>query len=517
VPPSSVVRSIPDTIPAENRTLGWQALAWTAEYLRQPDGPSAGEPWEYTLEQMRIVLRWYSINAKGRWPFRRGVLRRMKGWGKDPFAASLAALELCGPCRFDGFDARGMPVAVPHPAPWIQAAAVSQDQTRNTMTLLPGLFSPAAVDEYNLDIGKTIVYGGGGRIEAVTSSPRALEGGRPSFTIQNESQEWLESNDGHAMNKTIRRNLAKSNDGSARTLEICNAHLPGEESVAEETYEAWRKAGGKVPGLYYDATEAPPVPDLGDRTKLKPALLDARGDSDWLNVDRLMDEIQDPTTPEHITRRYYLNQIVAVGAERWMPMDAWDACEKADHGIGPRANVVLAFDGSFNGDTTALVVVEIGKVPHLDVVECWENPGDPDWRVPIEDVEDTIRDAAKRWRVREIPSDPYRWARSLQVLAKERLPVLEYPQRPSRMIPATTRLYEAVVNGQMTHSGDPRLRRHVENAVLRVSTQGGMLSKDAKSSPRRIDLAVASVMAFDRAAFYSQKGRPRAINLHEYV
>ena len=75
------VRSCPDDVPPENRTLGWQVLAWTADYLQQPDGPMAGRPWEFTTEQAKIVLRWYAIDDQGKFVFRRGVLRRMKGWG----------------------------------------------------------------------------------------------------------------------------------------------------------------------------------------------------------------------------------------------------------------------------------------------------------------------------------------------------------------------------------------------------------------------------------------------------
>jgi len=142
VPPARVkaVRTWPDIVPSPNRTLGWAVLEWTADHLLQPDGPDAGQPWEYTPEQTRIVLRWYEINEGGSFRHRRGVLRRMKGWGKDPFLASIAAVELCGPCRFGGWDPIGIPIAVAHPAPWIQVAAVSRDQTRNTMTLFPGLF-----------------------------------------------------------------------------------------------------------------------------------------------------------------------------------------------------------------------------------------------------------------------------------------------------------------------------------------------------------------------------------------
>jgi HK97 family phage portal protein len=87
----------------------------------------------------------------------------------------------------------------------------------------------------------------------------------------------------------------------------------------------------------------------------------------------------------------------------------------------------------------------------------WETPGNPDYRVPVADVEQAIREACRRWQVREIVADPFRWTRSLQALEAEGLPVLEFPQTAQRMTPATTGLYEAVVNGQVTHSGDPRL------------------------------------------------------------
>ncbi|WP_280442940.1 hypothetical protein [Nocardia brasiliensis] len=75
------VRSINDYIPAEHRTLGWIAAAWMTAHLVQPDGPNAGEPFELTREQLRILLRWYEINDSGRFRYRRGILRRMKGWG----------------------------------------------------------------------------------------------------------------------------------------------------------------------------------------------------------------------------------------------------------------------------------------------------------------------------------------------------------------------------------------------------------------------------------------------------
>jgi phage terminase large subunit-like protein len=40
----------------------------------------------------------------------------------------------------------------------------------------------------------------------------------------------------------------------------------------------------------------------------------------------------------------------------------------------------------------------------------------------------------------------------------------------------------------------------MNNAVLKTDNRGQRLSKDARFSARKIDLAVAAVMAFDRAA-----------------
>jgi phage terminase large subunit-like protein len=204
-----------------------------------------------------------------------------------------------------------------------------------------------------------------------------------------------------------------------------------------------------------------------------------------------------PKMREASFRRARLCQLTDTLEEAWLPPGSWAACTDVSRATHDGAEVVLAFDGSFNGDTTVLVVATVAERPHIDLVELWEPGGN---NVPIVDVEAAIRAACRRWRVLEIAADPFRWARSLQLLDGEGLPILEYPQSPGRMAPATARLYEAVVNGALTHSGDSRLARHVGNAVLREDARGARLAKERKDSPRRIDAAVAAVMAHDRAA-----------------
>lgn len=78
------------------RTLGWQVLAWTAEFLRQPDGDAAGGPWSYTDEQARFILHWYAVDEHGRFVYRYGMLRRVKGWGRST-QARIRSVRRCAP------------------------------------------------------------------------------------------------------------------------------------------------------------------------------------------------------------------------------------------------------------------------------------------------------------------------------------------------------------------------------------------------------------------------------------
>jgi phage terminase large subunit-like protein len=224
---------------------------------------------------------------------------------------------------------------------------------------------------------------------------------------------------------------------------------------------------------------------------------------DFLAVDGL-EAVLPPKMREASFRRARLCQLTDTLEEAWLPPGSWASCTDVDKVIPDGDEVVLAFDGSFNGDTTVLTVATVDQRPHIDLVALWEAAGT---QVSIVDVEAAIRAACRRWRVLEIAADPFRWARSLQLLEGEGLPVMEYPQSPGRMTPATARFYEAVVNGQLSHSGDSRLARHVANAILREDARGARLAKERKDSPRRIDAAVAAVMAHDRAAALA--GAPR--------
>lgn len=230
---------------------------------------------------------------------------------------------------------------------------------------------------------------------------------------------------------------------------------------------------------------------------------------DFLHRDA-MAALMPPKTREATFRRARLCQLVTDTEGAFLPTGVWDSLATGS-GIPDGAEVVVALDGSFSDDTTALLVATVSTEPHFDVLAVWERPtGDESYRVPVAEVEQTIREACRRWSVVEIIADPFRWTRTLQALEAERLPVVEFPHSPSRLTAATTDLYSAATNAQMSHSGDPRLAAHVAAAVIAEDARGMRLAKASRSrNARKIDLAACLVMAHSRATWRATRRNRR--------
>jgi len=79
--------------------------------------------------------------------------------------------------------------------------------------------------------------------------------------------------------------------------------------------------------------------------------------------------------------------------------------------------------------------------------------------------------------------------------------------RRERMAPASTAFYAGVMEGTITHDGDPRMARHVSNCVVKATAQGDVVTKADKDSPAKIDLAVAGIIAHARMLHHRQTQR----------
>ena len=272
----------------------------------------------------------------------------------------------------------------------------------------------------------------------------------------------------------------------------------GQDSVAYSLYQYGQKvARGEVddPSFFMSWWESPTESNHRDPEVWKlanPAFGDLNSIEDFESAVK--------RTPEAEFRTKRTNAWVS-SQTAWLPNNAWES-RLIKKEIDKDVPVILGFDGSFSGDASVIVGVTIEEVPHVFLVEAWEKqPEDTDdWRVDSLEVENSIIEACSRMNVKEIACDPFRWQRTMQVLQDAGLPIVEWPSTSaSRMIPACSKFYDAVVSEKLTNDGNPLLTRHISNAVVKVDRLGPRIVKEHRGSPRKIDGAVASIIAFDRA------------------
>lgn len=283
----------------------------------------------------------------------------------------------------------------------------------------------------------------------------------------------------------------------------------GQDSLCYSLYQyGQRLAKGEIqdPSFFFAWWE-PKNPEIDYRNE--DAWAEANpGLADIVDLEEMQSAVL--RTPEAEFRTKRMNCFVSTQTA-WLPSGTWEALEDKERLPEPGEEIILAFDGAFSNDSTALVAWLLGgEKPHLMVVGLWERPLDADntWHVPVAEVEQTIINTARdsRFTVREIVFDPARWQRTFMVLDEEGLPVVSYPNSAERMVPATQKFYEAVVNGSFTHDGDERLARHIGNCVTKQSSRGVMVSKS--TSKRKIDAAVASIFGYDRATQAPEPKKP---------
>jgi phage terminase large subunit-like protein len=273
----------------------------------------------------------------------------------------------------------------------------------------------------------------------------------------------------------------------------------GQDSIAYNLYQYGQKVsrGEVIDASFFMAWwEAPPESDHRDPETWR---LANPGYGDICDAADFESAVRRTPEPEFRTKR--CNQWVS-SATGWLPTGSWEAC--AGEIDLTDKDYIIGFDGSFNGDSTVLVGATVEEQPQVFMIKAWEKDitiHDDQWRVDILDVENTIREYVKaNPRIKEIACDPYRWSRSMEILQDEGYPIVEYPSTNARrMVPACARFADAVLDGNMIHDGDPLLARHLSNAVVKVDNLGPRIVKENRNSNRRIDAAVAAVIAFDRA------------------
>jgi phage terminase large subunit-like protein len=353
-------------------------------------------------------------------------------------------------------------------------------------------------------VGEIVREDGGGRILRVASDSKTLHGYNPSLVVCDELAQWTTT--------TLRKAFeALTTGGGARkapqvfTITTAGDARDREDSILGRMLDG-AVSHGEVeerPGLTiarlpesqmllynYEA----PTSDPRDTRAMKLA-----NPASWITVAYLRKQAANPELSNAAVLQLH-GCVWAAGEEHYLPDGAWRAVAAVRRVYEGEA-ITMAFDGSYSNDSTALVGCTLDG--HVFVIGVWEKPeGDEEWKVPRAAVEVAVKKAFERWNVREFACDPPGWHREIEEWMEtySSPPVLEYPMSVRKMMSAAcSRFYTAVVTGKLTHDGDGALARHLANAVVKETVDGAYITKERLSSPHKIDLAVAAVVAYDRA------------------
>lgn len=228
---------------------------------------------------------------------------------------------------------------------------------------------------------------------------------------------------------------------------------------------------------------------------------------------------------ENLFRQLRLNQWVTQSV-RWMPMLKWDKCAFPvnEKNLEGRA-CYGGLDLSSTTDITAFVLVfppedEDDKyhilpffwIPEENMTQrvrrdhvpydVWEKQGFLHTTegnvVHYAYIENFIEELGTRFDIREIAFDRWGAVQMVQNLEEMGFTVVPFGQGFKDMSPPTKELMRLTLDEKLSHGGHPVLRWMVDNIFVRTDPAGN-IKPDKEKSTERIDGAVATIMALDRA------------------
>jgi hypothetical protein len=335
-------------------TLGDLADAWIKHHCRVPDGFSRKKPFVEYDWQFWVTANHYRIREDAKWiperpllnqafTYRRSQVVAPQKTGKGPWSATITALEAVGPSLFGGWaKARevydcadngcscgwtfayeaGEPKGIRHPSPLIQLTATSQDQVDNIYRPLTAMIHMGPLKEL-MKVRENFIRIVGDsddpdmdRIDAVTSSAPARLGNPITFAFQDESGLYTKTNKMRRVAETQRRGAAGM---GGRTIETTNAWDPGENSVAQTTFES------KVPDIFKFFRQPPANLSFKNKRERHKILEYVYEGSEHITIASIeADAVELMEKDPEQAERFYGNRLVQ-GLGSWLPPDLWEA------------------------------------------------------------------------------------------------------------------------------------------------------------------------------------------------
>ena len=296
-------------------------------------------------------------------------------------------------------------------------------------------------------------------------------------------------------------------------------------------YEQHQKAKDIIEGRKVDRTFYPVIYGADESDDWTDPKVWAKANPS-LGVTVSIDKVQDACNSamqnpgeENAFRQLRLNQWVKQSI-RWMPMDKWDKCSFEVDEEKLKGRVCYGgLDLSSTTDLTSFVLVfppldEEDKfvvlpffwVPEdtLDLrvkrdhvpYDIWERQG---YLMTTEGnvvhygfIEKFIESLGEKFNIREIAFDRWGAVQMVQNLEGLGFTVVPFGQGFKDMSPPTKELMKLVLEQKIAHGGHPVLRWNMDNIYIRTDPSGN-IKADKEKSTEKIDGAIATIMALDRA------------------
>ena len=482
------------------------------ESLCHTKGTWAGKPFELIDWQEQIIRDLFGIlKPNGYRQFNTAYIEIPKKQGKSELAAAVALLLTCG----DGEER----AEVYGCAADRQQASIVFNVAADMVRMRPALAKRVKI----LDSQKRLIYLPTGSIYQVLS---ADVGNKHGFNTHGVVFDEL-----HTQPNRKLFDVMTKGSGDARMQPLYFLITTAGNDTKSICYEIHQKALDIIEGRKIDHT-------------FYPVIYGAAENDDWtdpkvwkkanpsLGITVGIDKVQDACESakqnpgeENSFRQLRLNQWVKQ-AIRWMPMDKWDACSFAVDPDSLEGRVCYGgLDLSSTTDITAFVLVfppldendKYAVLPYFWIPEdnislrvrrdhvpydLWERKGYLQTTegnvVHYGYIEKFIEQLGERFNIREIAFDRWGAVQMVQNLEGMEFTVVPFGQGFKDMSPPTKELMKLVLEERIAHGGHPVLRWMMDNIFIRTDPAGN-IKPDKEKSTEKIDGAVATVMALDRA------------------
>ena len=482
------------------------------ECLCHTKGTWARKPFELIDWQEQIIRDIFgTLKSNGYRQFNTAYIEIPKKQGKSELAAAVALLLTCG----DGEER----AEVYGCAADRQQASIVFNVAADMVRMCPALAKRVKI----LDSQKRLIYLPTGSIYQVLS---ADVGNKHGFNTHGVVFDEL-----HTQPNRKLFDVMTKGSGDARMQPLYFLITTAGNDTKSICYEIHQKAQDIIEGrkidhtfypVIYGADESDDWTDPETWKKANPSL------GITVGIDKVRDACESAKQnpgEENAFRQLRLNQWVKQ-AVRWMPMDRWDKCAFATSEDDLEGRVCYGgLDLSSTTDITALVLVfppEYEDDKYIILPYFWIPEDNLDLRVRRDHVpydvwerqgflqttegnvvhygyiEKFIERLGERYNIREIAFDRWGAVQMVQNLESMGFTVVPFGQGFKDMSPPTKELMKLVLEEKVAHGGHPVLRWMMDNIFIRTDPAGN-IKPDKEKSTEKIDGAVATIMALDRA------------------